>query len=218
VLLPCIGAGLQFYNLNIIALRVYKANILCCFLLSSALFFSCCQKPVEVIVDPPVVIPPDLKIEQVQFLPYGGDPRGTYYPNTPAVFVTGYETAALELIHAKVNQGSGKLILEGTTSMSGTWKTQDFVLQFDGGLKLNRSPYPISDVNHDSLSKFFQQGSGLWDIVRGNEIWFTNRTTVLGFPYTKDTLGMYFYTSPPRITYPPDANTLLLTTIFKKQR
>jgi hypothetical protein len=132
----------------------------------------------------------------------------------------GYISPAIDVVTPTVNGGSGKLIIEGASATTGTWRTENFFLQFDGKLKLNTSPYPISTVNHDSLAKFFRQGAGRWGVNPSftAQIVFSNRTSVEDFPFTVDSLGMYFYTSPPRISFPPDANTILCTTIFKKQR
>ena len=195
----------------------YRGGVL---LLASVIIFSCCQKPVEPIVTPPVVIPSDLDATNIQFFPYGGDPRGTYYPNKPVVLVTGFQISALETVAPTINEGSGKLIIEGSSATTGTWRTENFTMQFDGKLKLNGSLYPISTVNHDTLAAFFNYGIGRWTISRNYsaQIFFSNRTDVFDVVFTADSLGMYFYTSPPRISYPPDANTILCTTIFKKQR
>ena len=179
---------------------------------------SCCQQA----VDPPkpMGIPSDLKDTQVRFLPFGGDPRGTYYPNTPLIILSGDVPSPLDFFAPTVNGGSGKLIIEGGSSMSGTWRAENIVFQYDGVLKNGASPYPISTTNHDTLAAFFAQKSGRWGVNPNYkaQIVFSNQTSVEDFPFTADSLGMYLYTSPPRISYPPRLNTILCTTIFKKQR
>jgi hypothetical protein len=202
-------------------MRMFSIKHLGVWLVTSAIVFSCCQKPIEPIVEPPITIPRDLDPSQTRRRPFGGDPRGTYYPNTPLIVLSG-DTKYYDFTPHTVNGGSGKLIIEGLSATTGTWRAENIAFQYDGIMRYNGSPYPISTVNHDSLAKFFRSGSGWWGMgnLRNNpsQITFWNRTTGFDFDFTVDSLGMYFYTSPPRISFPPDANTILCTTIFKKQR
>lgn len=178
---------------------------------------SCSQSPLSQPI-PPKPIPSDLTIYQIQFLPYGGDPRGTYYPNTPLVILSGNPSRPeYSPINPTINTGTGKLILSGSSPSEGTWRTENFTLRYDGRLE---NFHPISTVNHDSLEKFLQIGFGRWGINPNYQaqIVFSNRTGVEDFYYTVDSLGMYLYTSPPRTGYPPQPTGILVTTIFKKQK
>ena len=147
-------------------MRTFSFKHLGLLLLASVIIFSCCQKPVEPIVNPPViVIPKDLSDDQVRYFPFGGDPRGTYYPNTPLIVLSG-STNYFDFDPPTVNRGSGKLVLEGNSATTGTWRAEDIVFQYNGIMRLGAGPYPISTVNHDTLAAFFRYGIGRWTISR----------------------------------------------------
>lgn len=119
----------------------------------------------------------------------GGDPRGTYTPNTPTASAklptppSGYSFA----MNYTKNTGSGTLTLEGTSATSGTYTKTNLVLEVEGAanVKLGSTtvytyPFPSADYKIPFADL---PNTGTWK-VEGNTLFFNGSTTGMNFSTT----------------------------------
>jgi len=122
----------------------------------------------------------------------GGDPRGTYTPNTPAASTKlpaatgGY---SFVMSYTK-NTGSGTLKLEGASATSGTYTNTNLVLEVEGAAKVMMGsteilsyPFPSDDPDDEFAPFSSLPPTGTWR-VDGNTLIFNDDMEGLGFAVT----------------------------------
>lgn len=122
----------------------------------------------------------------------GGDPRGTYTPNTPAI-VLKYNPSSEDLVLTTTftkNTGSGSITLQGASATSGTYTLNNMSLDIQGKLKLTRNgqvlgeqPFFPGDVLDST------KPTGTWKVENGKLI-FENEDE--GSSYTITSKGLFF--------------------------
>lgn len=119
----------------------------------------------------------------------GGDPRGTYTPNTPTASTklptppTGFSFA----MNYTKNTGSGTLTLEGTSATSGTYTKSNLVLEVEGTAKVMSGstvvfsyPFPTTDYKVPFADL---PNTGTWK-VEGTKLYFNDSTQGMDFSTT----------------------------------
>ncbi len=128
----------------------------------------------------------------------GGDPRGTYTPNTPMVSMKlpTLPVGSMSISYTK-NTGSGTIVFEGATATSGTYKSTDFTMQVEGKMKISfpgfpeqETPFPgdeSPDIGFDA-----PKPTGTWRVVNG-QLFLDDETE--GSGYTVNSKGLFFVNS-----------------------
>lgn len=136
----------------------------------------------------------------------GGDPRGTYTPNTPAASTklppppTGF---TFSMTYTK-NTGSGTVKLEGSSATSGTYTNTNLVIEIAGIAKVMSGstevfsyPFPSSDPNE--FNPFSTMAAtGTWR-VDGNKLYFNDETE--GMDFTVTSKGLFAVHTIPVQTF-----------------
>ena len=122
----------------------------------------------------------------------GGDPRGTYTPNTPAItlkYTPSSEGLALTTTFTK-NTGSGSITIQGASATAGTYTLNKMTLDIQGKMKLTNNgqvlgeqPFFPGDVLDST------KPSGTWKVENGKLI-FDNDDE--GSSYTVTSKGLFF--------------------------
>ncbi len=120
----------------------------------------------------------------------GGDPRGTYTPNTPAASTKlPPSTAAYSFsMNYTKNTGSGTLKLEGTSATSGTYTNTNMKFDVVGEVKITAggmsSSYPFPGDDPEAVDPFSgMPANGTWK-VEGNTIFFDDDGEGIDFTVT----------------------------------
>ncbi len=128
----------------------------------------------------------------------GGDPRGTYTPNTPMISMKlpTMPIGSMTISYTK-NTGSGTITFEGSSATSGTYKSTDFKMEVEGKMNISfpgipdqEIPFPgegTPDVGFDA-----PKSNGTWRVVNG-QLFLDDETE--GSGYTVNSKGLFFVNS-----------------------
>lgn len=96
----------------------------------------------------------------------GGDPRGTYSPNTPLFAWFNLPTGVS--VDMTRNGGSGTIEVAGSSATSGTFTATNMQLDVAGTISGGgvTIPFDFDDLDQGSLTS----GSGTWRVIPGNRI------------------------------------------------
>lgn len=158
------------------------------FVILALTIFTGCNK--NTTTEPPIHSPtdsPDIALYTYISTPEGGDPRGYYTPNKPAVdvFTEPVSSASIQY-DMKVNTGTGFVRLGGTAA-TGTYTTTNLNINVYGILTVKQSSVNYSlPISFDNL---FTKASGTWSIVSQGLMVLDNTDTV---QYAANNRGVFF--------------------------
>lgn len=164
-----------------------KLSIISLFIAALA-FINGCNK--NTASGPPVHSPtdsPNIALYSYPSTGEGGDPRGYYTPNSPAVdvFTQPVSSASIQY-EMKVNNGSGLVQLSGS-STSGTYTTTNLNINVYGILTVKQGSVNYSlPITFDNI---FTKASGKWSIPTQGMMVLDNTDTV---QYTATNRGIFF--------------------------
>lgn len=128
----------------------------------------------------------------------GGDPRGTYTPNTPMISMKlpTMPVGSMTISYTK-NTGSGTIVLEGSTATSGTYKSTDFKMEVEGKMKISIPGFPEQEIpfpgtEAPDIGFDAPKPNGTWRIQNG-QLFFDDETE--GSGYTVTSKGLFFVNS-----------------------
>ncbi len=137
---------------------------------------------------------PDIAVAQFPTSATGGDPRGTWYPNTPLMNVSASNLSSGVTVGVTFtkNTGSGSIVYTGSTPASGTFSTNNLAASLVGNTAISAlgqtSNIPIMESTVGVLA-----GSGTWTVSGSNLIQFSSgvaKPDTLAF--TANSQGLFF--------------------------
>lgn len=122
----------------------------------------------------------------------GGDPRGTYTPNTPVISIKyspASESMTLSTTFTK-NTGTGSMTLKGSSATSGTYTVSNMKLDIQGKMRLTRNGEVLAEQPfHPADVLDSNKPSGTWKVISG-KLYFDDETE--GPAYTVTSKGLFF--------------------------
>lgn len=134
---------------------------------------------------------PQLKKGQVPYEPIGGDPRGTYFGNTPFVFIIPQMGTIYDTTDSL--RTSFYMEIKGNDSTQGTYNYTASAIQYNIALKYRGiSSYVYDTISSSTTYTPNRAFSGTWTAT-GNSITFTGLVPINKGAFSSDENGLFIY-------------------------
>ncbi len=130
---------------------------------------------------------PDISTSNFVQTPDGGDPRGTYAPNSPVfnIFLNSIPNATVIQQYTS-DTGGGTIKLSGSSSNNGTYTANNLTINVNGKISIYQGK--DSTIIPISFPNAFGSGSGSWSVIAKGVMVLDNADTV---QYAVNTKGIF---------------------------